>query len=89
MALGADALGVQWAVVREGVLQTLLGAAVGLAGAVAVGRTLESLLYGVEPHDGTALVGAALLLPLVAALAAYLPARRASRLDPAEVLRNE
>ncbi len=66
----------------------MLGAAIGLGGAIAAARLLRGLLFGVHPLDPVALVGAAVLLALVAALACDLPARRAMRLDPLAVLRD-
>ncbi len=65
------------------------GLAIGLAGALATSRLLESWLFGVEPHDPFTLGGVAAVLMLTALVAGYGPARRASRLDPAAVLRAE
>jgi ABC-type antimicrobial peptide transport system permease subunit len=65
------------------------GLALGLALALVAGRALSGLLYGVSPHDPATLAGVGLLLMAVAAAAALGPARRASRLDPARVLRGE
>jgi putative ABC transport system permease protein len=67
----------------------LLGIAVGTAGALALARVLTSLLYGVSERDPAIFAGVALLLATVAALAAYLPARRASRIEPVVALRYE
>ena len=64
-----------------------LGGVVGLGAAFALSRLLSSLLYGVEPNDPLALGGAVALLLGVGLLAAFVPARRASRMDPAVVLR--
>ncbi len=89
MALGARRGTVWWLVVRRTVTLAGLGALLGLAGALAVTRTLRALLFGVAPNDPTALVGAAAGLCAVAVIAAYLPARRATRVDPATTLRAE
>jgi predicted permease len=87
MALGATAADVRRLVLGEGLRLAALGAALGAAGAIAAGRVLRGLLFGVQPLDPLALVGAALLLAVVAALACYLPAWRATKLDPLVVLR--
>ncbi len=65
-----------------------IGAAVGLAGAAALTRLMQSLLYGVSPLDLWTFLGASALLGLVALLAAYYPAYRASRTDVASILRS-
>jgi putative ABC transport system permease protein len=65
-----------------------VGVAVGVVGALALTRFLRSLLYGVAPRDVAVLAGAALLLVAVSVLACYLPARRATRIDPADALRD-
>jgi predicted permease len=87
VALGATAMGVRWLVLRQALGIALLGVMVGLPVAVAVARLLRSLLYGLQPTDPGVLAGGALLPFAVAALAAYLPARRASRADPMAALR--
>jgi len=87
MALGATSSDVRRLVLGEGLSLAITGAAIGIAGAIAAGRALRGLLFGVEPLDPASLVGAAALLALVAALACYLPARRAAKLDPLVVLR--
>jgi putative ABC transport system permease protein len=88
MALGATASDVRRLVLGEGLRLAVTGAAIGSLGAIAAGRVLRGLLFGVQPLDPVALVGAAVLLALVAALACELPARRAMRLDPLVVLRD-
>jgi putative ABC transport system permease protein len=87
MALGATTSDVRRLVLGEGLRLAVTGAAIGTFGAIAAGRALRGLLFGVQPLDPVALVGAAVLLALVAALACYLPARRAAKLDPLAVLR--
>jgi putative ABC transport system permease protein len=87
MALGAGPAGVVGLVLRR--VGVLVGAGVVVGGAVswALARFVATLLYGLEPHDPMTLAGAAVLLGAIGALAGWLPARRASRIDPAEVLR--
>jgi putative ABC transport system permease protein len=87
MALGARRADVLRLVVGRGLRLTLVGLLCGAAGALALGRLLASLLYEVVPHDPATLAGAAVLLTATALAACYLPARRASRLDPMAVLR--
>jgi ABC-type antimicrobial peptide transport system permease subunit len=65
------------------------GAAIGLAGVFGVVRLVQSQLFGVQPNDPAALAGATALLLTMAFAAAYLPARRASRIDPLTALRHE
>jgi putative ABC transport system permease protein len=89
MALGASAGHVQLRVLRETVALALIGAMVGLAGSVGAARLLESLLFGVTPGDALTFLGMIAVLTSVAALAGYLPARRASRVDPMSALRSE
>jgi predicted permease len=89
MAIGAQPSTVRWLVIRDAAATVLVGAVVGLLGSFAAVRVVESQLFGVRPHDPTALVGATLLLLAVAFVAAYLPARRASRIDPVTALRHE
>ena len=67
----------------------MLGIAIGLAGAIAVGRALRSLLHGVSAHDPLTLAGVCALVAAVSVLACYGPARRAAHLDPLAVLREE
>ncbi len=87
MALGAQPSDVLWLVVRQGLWLALVGGVAGAAGALAVGRALSSLLYGVSSGDAAAFI-VAIALALVTALAAcLLPARRAAALDPLTGLR--
>lgn len=87
MALGADAGHVRSLVLGEGLKLALVGVALGALGAFAGVRVLEEMLYGVKATDPTTFVVAASALTLVAALASYLPARRASRIAPTVALR--
>src|SRR5437879_3602208 len=89
MALGAEPVDAVCLVVGHGMTLAGIGIAVGLAGALALTRWLGSQLYGVGPADPLNLLGVAALLVSVIALASYLPARRASRVDPMAALRYE
>ena len=89
MALGAGRTDVLWLVMREATLLVLAGAAIGVPLAYAAGRGVGSLLYGVRPLDLVAYLVAAGLLVLVGGIAAFLPAHRASRIDPMVALRNQ
>jgi predicted permease len=89
MALGAPRSGVVWMILREGFALAALGIFVGVPVVLAIGQVTKALLYGVEPFDPFALVSAALLLLVLAGVAAVLPGRRASLLDPSTALRRE
>ncbi len=89
LALGAQRGDVIRLVVRQGMTPALVGAGVGLIGAFAGTRVIESLLYGVSAGDPIVFVGVSALLLLTALLACYLPARRATGIDPAIALRHE
>ncbi len=89
MALGARRGQVLRNVVGQGMRWTLLGLALGLAGAFAATRLLAGLLFGVAPTDAATFAGVALLLATAAALASWLPARRAAATDPLTALRSE
>jgi predicted permease len=89
MALGAPAAQVGRMVVGQSLRVAGAGIAIGLAGAFATTRVMQSLLYGISPTDPITLGGVTVVLVTLGALAAYLPARRAARVDPVEVLRRE
>lgn len=89
LSMGAQAADILRLVVRSGMTLTLLGLAMGLPVSFLLARAMSSLLFGVEATDATAFVGLPLLLAAVAALACYLPARRAASLDPLRALRHE
>ncbi|HET7552124.1 MAG TPA: ABC transporter permease [Gemmatimonadaceae bacterium] len=89
MALGATARDVRGMVVRQGLVLAALGAGAGLVAALALSRLMASLLYGVGANDLTTFAAVLVALLGVAALASYLPARRASAIDPTEALREE
>ena len=89
MALGADAAGVARLLATHGVRLVLVGGVIGVAASVLAGRFLATLLFGVGAFDPVALIGAPLALGAAAWLAAYLPARRASRVDPLAALRTD
>ena len=89
IALGAGAGRVRGLVLREVAVMVLTGAAIGLASAAAAGRLVENLLYGLKAWDPVIYAGATLLLCMIALAAAYLPARRATSVDPLEALRYE
>jgi len=87
MALGADAATVIRLVLRRVALLVGLGVAIGAALSFYVSRFVAALIFGLEPRDLSTFIVAAVVLTAVGALAAWLPARRAARIDPIEVLR--
>jgi putative ABC transport system permease protein len=89
MALGARRSTVLALIIREGMLLVVVGLAIGLAGAFALTRVMSSLLFGVTAKDPITFVVVAILLSLVALIACYVPAQRATRIDPLEALRYE
>lgn len=89
IALGAQAGQVEALVVRGALQMTGVGLLIGLAGTIVSARVLRGLLYGVQPWDPASYVGATFVLAAVAALAGWIPARRAARVSPVEALRTE
>ena len=89
LAIGASPANVVWLFVREGAALTLVGLIVGLAGALAAGRWISALLFGVTPADPVTLAIVLCALAGAAAGATYVPARRAAAVDPSDALRAE
>jgi ABC-type antimicrobial peptide transport system permease subunit len=87
MALGASAAGVQASILRQTLALAAVGMAVGLFASWGFSRTISSLLFNVAADDPMTFLGTIVILAAVAALAGYLPARRASRIDPIMALR--
>jgi predicted permease len=89
MALGARRRDVLWLAMRGALALVVVGVVIGLLASLATTRTASTLLFGLEPNDPSTIAAATLLLLAVAASAAYLPARRAARLDPMAALRED
>ena len=89
IALGAETGTILRMVLAQGLVLTLVGLLLGLAGSVGLTRVLESMLFGVTPTDPLTFVGVIVLLTGVAMLASYIPARRATKVDPMTALRHE
>ena len=89
LAIGASPSSVVWLFVREGLAMTAAGLTVGLIGALAAGRWVQSLLFGVTPADPATFAAVAGALMVAALAAIYVPARRASAADPTEALRTD
>jgi hypothetical protein len=89
VAMGAQGWDVKRLMISQGVRVAAVGAVLGALGGLVAGRVLSSLLYGVSPRDPLVLFAAVLVPVGVAAIASYLPARRASRVDPVVALRHE
>jgi putative ABC transport system permease protein len=89
VALGAQARDVVRLIVTQGAWLGAVGIVIGIVGALAVTRTLRTMLFGVSPVDTASFVGVSLTLGTIALVASYVPARRAARVDPVEALRHE
>jgi putative ABC transport system permease protein len=89
IALGASTSNVLGLILGQGLRMTFVGVGVGIAGAFALTRALQSLLFGVAATDPVTFAGVTVLLAAVAALACYVPARRATRVDPMVALRED
>jgi predicted permease len=89
MALGADGRDVMSLLLRQALRPVVIGAIVGIAGCAAVSQVLSNVLYGMGSHDPIAFIGVPVFLLAVAALASYIPARRATKIDPVVALRYE
>ncbi|HNC24442.1 MAG TPA: FtsX-like permease family protein, partial [Opitutaceae bacterium] len=89
MALGAQRADVMRLILSQGGRLVIIGLALGLAGALATSRFLAAMLYNLTPYDPLTLTAVALLLAIVAIVACYLPARRATKVDPLVALRCE
>jgi predicted permease len=88
-ALGARPWDVARPILREALTLTAIGVAIGLPVALALVRLMRSFFYGIEPHDPLTMIGTVVIMVTVAALAAWIPARRAARIDPMNALRYE
>jgi ABC-type antimicrobial peptide transport system permease subunit len=89
MALGAERPSILWMVLRETLVLVFIGIVIGIPAAIVAARLVSTQLYGLTAADPLTLSAAAVVLIAVAALAGYLPARRASRVDPIVALRYE
>ena len=89
MALGADRTGVLKMIMSEGLLLIAIGIAIGIIAGIVLARVLHSLLFGMRPSDPATYAMATIAIALVAAAACYIPARRATKIEPSIALRNE
>jgi ABC-type antimicrobial peptide transport system permease subunit len=89
MALGARAQDIVQMIVLEGIKPTAIGVVVGMFGALALGRLIATLIFGVTAHDTITLAAVAAILAAVGAVATLMPAYRATRVDPLTALRDE
>jgi ABC-type antimicrobial peptide transport system permease subunit len=89
MAIGAQGRDVVWMIMREAGILTLIGLAIGIGLALGAARAAHSVIFGLKPRDPLTFSMALLTLSVVAAVASFLPAYRASKLDPVVALREE
>ena len=89
MALGAQPRDILHMILRKGMLLAIAGIAIGIGGALALTRVLRSMLFEIEPTDPATFVGVAIFLTIAALAACYIPARRATKVDPMVALRHE
>jgi ABC-type antimicrobial peptide transport system permease subunit len=89
MALGACPWDVAWPILREALTLAAIGVAIGLPVTIALVRVIRVIFYGVSPYDPLTIIGTVGVMIMVAALAAWIPARRAANVDPMEALRYE
>jgi ABC-type antimicrobial peptide transport system permease subunit len=89
VALGAQRENVLWIVLRETLALAIIGLAIGIPCAIAACRLISSMLFGLSPSDLPTITAVSVLLLLVALFAGYLPARRASSIDPLVALRSD
>jgi ABC-type antimicrobial peptide transport system permease subunit len=89
LALGAQKNELKWMFVRSALMLTVIGVAIGIAAAAALTQSMKSLLFGITPLDPLTYVTVPFVLVAAAALASYLPARRAASINPVEALRVE
>jgi putative ABC transport system permease protein len=89
MALGAQQANILKLVVGEGMLLAIIGTVIGVAGALAISGLLQKLVYEISPTDPVTIAAITATILCVSLLAAYVPARRAARIDPMTALRNE
>jgi ABC-type antimicrobial peptide transport system permease subunit len=88
MALGADGGRVQRMILREGGVLLVIGLVLGVVGAFFAVQVMRGLLFGVAPHDPTTFIGVAVMMAAIGLVACWLPALRASRIDPAITMRS-
>jgi predicted permease len=88
-ALGARSWDVARPILRKAIILTAIGVAIGLPISLALGGLMRSFFYGIEPYDHVTVIGTVVIMATVAVLAAWIPARRAAKIDPMEALRYE
>jgi ABC-type antimicrobial peptide transport system permease subunit len=89
MALGAERRAVRWMILKQSLVLVVIGLVLGIPTAFASSRLVESLLFGLSPRNPLVFTTASVVMIVVAAVASYVPARRASRIDPLVALRAE